>query len=132
MSESYKKTRGACVCCKCLSSRIFWPVSGDQPLNAALLSVKLQAAFELISVRGGEGAKSPARLTSSQADPEFTVDAVREEFRGVLRNMKGKEGEAIREKFGKLPGAAIERLWDEEEQSRKEFELFVRKHVTRS
>ncbi|KAL0570334.1 hypothetical protein V5O48_011631 [Marasmius crinis-equi] len=110
---------------------IFWPVSGDQPLNAALLSVKFKAAFELISVRGGEGAKTPARLTSGQADPEFTVDAVREEFRGVLRNMKGKEGEAIREKFGKL-GAEIGRLWDEEGQSRKEFELFMRNHVTRS
>ncbi|KAL0570330.1 hypothetical protein V5O48_011627 [Marasmius crinis-equi] len=110
---------------------IFWPIGADQALNAVLLSVKHQAAFELISVRGGEGAKRPARFTDGQKDPEFTVDGVREELRDVLKSLKGKEGEAIRRKLDIL-ATEIGKLWDEEGQSRKEFKLFVWKHVTRS
>ncbi|KAJ8095020.1 hypothetical protein PM082_010238 [Marasmius tenuissimus] len=107
---------------------IFWPLSGDQPLNAALVSVQHQAAFELISARGGEGAQRPARYVDDQHDPDFSIDAVRDEFKMVLEKMKGKEGETIRRNFDNL-ATEVGKLWNDGGLSRRELDLFVRRHV---
>ncbi|KAL0064810.1 hypothetical protein AAF712_008207 [Marasmius tenuissimus] len=109
---------------------IFWPVLADQPLNASLLSVKLQAGFELISVRGGAGAKRPARFTEGQPDPLFTVDAARSEFKDVLNKVRGAEGAAVRNNLLRL-STEVGKLWGDEGQSRQEFDKFVKKHVFR-
>ena len=97
-------------------------------MNAALLTVQYQAAFELISVRGGEGAKRPARYTDDQPDPDFSIDGVRSEFRVMLEKMRGKEGKIIRRNFDRLADE-VSKLWSEDGLSRRELDLFVRRHV---
>ncbi|KAL0570335.1 hypothetical protein V5O48_011632 [Marasmius crinis-equi] len=107
---------------------IFWPIIGDQPMNAALMAEKHQAGFELFSVRGGKGANRPARFADGQPDPLFTIDAVREEFKNVLKKMKGKEGDVVRRNVEKLSDE-IGTLWNEDGESRKQLDAFLKKHI---
>jgi hypothetical protein len=88
-----------------------WPFSADQPANSALLSVTHEAAFELLSVREGDGARQPLRMEGKHT-VDFTVNGVRQETREMLAKIKGAEGERIRENAEKL-SRALDGSWKE-------------------
>lgn len=78
-------------------------MSGDQPINAAMLTCTHNAAFELIEVRSGKnGTKPLLRFENTDYKPSFTVDAVRAEIEGLLVKIKGEEGRMVRYNFEKL------------------------------
>ncbi|KAF9270786.1 UDP-Glycosyltransferase/glycogen phosphorylase [Marasmius fiardii PR-910] len=107
---------------------ILWPTGADQPLNASLLSVKYQAAFELLEVRTGEhGRKKPYRCGDGPT-PKFTVESAKEEFGRVLKDSKEEQGAAVRKNFEKL-AMKVGKVWDEGGDARKGLETFLRKYV---
>ena len=75
-------------------------MGADQPVNAAQLSITHKAAFELIEVRSGDkGTKPVLRFENTEYKPTFTVEAVKVEVEGLLANIKGEEGQAVRLNF---------------------------------
>ncbi|KAJ3744145.1 hypothetical protein DFH05DRAFT_1525159 [Lentinula detonsa] len=104
---------------------IFWPMGGDQPINAAVLSLTHKAAFELIEVRSGkDGTKPLLRFEGTEYKPTFTVDAVKAEVGEFLKKIKSDEGQLVRSNFEKL-GKEMWRSWDEGGQSRVELNEFL-------
>lgn len=86
------------------------------------------AAFELISVRTGGGARQPYRLRDE--DPvDFSVEGVGREVRELLRKLEGQEGQEIRTNAQAL-GAAVAKSWSEESgEATTELESFLKKYV---
>ncbi|KAF9065350.1 hypothetical protein BDP27DRAFT_1424914 [Rhodocollybia butyracea] len=92
---------------------ILWPLSGDQPLNAAVLTCTHKAAFELIEVRSGDdGTKPLLRFENTDYKPTFTMDAVRAELEALLVKIKGEEGRMVRSRFENLSEDML-RSWDD-------------------
>ena len=77
---------------------------------AALMSQTHKAGFELLSVRSGTAAKVPYKLRNEPNAIQFTSEAVREEFKGLLVKLRGEEGKQARKATEKL-GDESERLW---------------------
>ncbi|KAF9043665.1 hypothetical protein BDP27DRAFT_1455173 [Rhodocollybia butyracea] len=91
---------------------ILWPMSGDQPVNAATLTCTHKAAFELIEVRSGEdGTKPLLRFENIDYKPTFTVDAVRVEVEELLVKIRGEEGRMVRSNFEDLSDNML-RSWE--------------------
>ncbi|KIK52865.1 glycosyltransferase family 1 protein [Collybiopsis luxurians FD-317 M1] len=108
---------------------IIWPINGDQPLNAANLTLIHKAAFELIEVRGGEdGTKPLLRFKDTEYTPSFTIEGVKEEFIGVLEKIKGEEGQVVRKNFEKL-SEEMGKSWHDGGESNSNFNDFLAKFV---
>jgi hypothetical protein len=107
--------------------RIFYPMGGDQPGNALLLSEGHKAAFELLSVRTGLGQRLPYRCRDGPA-PEFTVEGIRKETRELLRRLNGDEGRLVRAKFESL-GDAYRNTWKEGGEARVNLDAFLTKFI---
>jgi hypothetical protein len=107
--------------------RIFYPMAADQPGNALLMSVKHDAAFELLSVRSGLSDRLPYRCQDGPR-PEFSVEGVKREIRELLRRMKGEEGRRIRANFERL-SEAYKKTWDEGGEAQVNLEAFLRKYL---
>lgn len=73
---------------------IAWPIIGDQPTNAAYISVVHNLGYELFEVRSGYGTLPIARLNNYA--PVATVEAVRTEFNEVLKKALGDDGKEKR------------------------------------
>lgn len=113
-----------------LFPRVIWPFGGDQPTNAALLSLKHRAAFELISVKTGPGAQQPYHLTGR--DPvDFSLDGVRREVQELLVKLRSEEGKEIRRNADAL-GAAMEKSWKEGGEAIAQTNAFLAKYVESS
>jgi hypothetical protein len=98
-------------------------MTADQPGNAVLLSAEYGAAFELLSVRTGTGARQPLRLR--EAPPvDFSVHAVRRETRELLGKLGGEEGMRLRERARHL-AVEMNESWEGGEAAR-ELEGFMR------
>ncbi|KAG7096241.1 hypothetical protein E1B28_003690 [Marasmius oreades] len=104
---------------------IFWPMAGDQPINASLITLKYRAAFEIISVQSGKNMKRPYRC---DVQPSFTVEAVREEVRRMLLRIGNGEGDSVRKTAYKL-SEEISNVWREGGEAMVEIEGFLRKYV---
>ncbi|KAI3616806.1 glycosyltransferase family 1 protein [Moniliophthora roreri] len=105
---------------------IFWPMGGDQCLNSVLLTLKYKAAFELVEVRTGEkGKRRPYRCGPDGPSPRFTVESAREEFRGVLKSIRGEEGEAVRSNFMGI-AEKVAKVWDEGGEAREQLETLLK------
>ncbi|KAL0068302.1 hypothetical protein AAF712_004689 [Marasmius tenuissimus] len=87
---------------------IFWPFHTDQPYNAAMISLKYEAGFELLS--------------------SFTAEAVREEVRHLLVKMKGDEGRVVRRNAESL-ALAVHESWGGGQESSTNLECFLKKFV---
>lgn len=59
------------------------------------MTITHQAAFELVSVRMGEGARQPYYL-ADQAPVDFSIEGVRREVRDLLEKLRGSEGAQVR------------------------------------
>jgi hypothetical protein len=99
-------------------------MTADQPGNAALLSTAYGAAFELLSVRTGTGARQPLRLR--EAPPVyFSVQAVRCETRELLGKLGCEEGLRVRERAGRL-AMKMNESWEEGGEAVRELERLMR------
>jgi hypothetical protein len=108
--------------------RIFYPISGDQPANALLMTIKHEAAFEFLSVRTGVlGEQLPYRCRNGPV-PEFSPDGVKKETRELLKRLNGEEGRRVRANFERL-GEAYSRNWEESGEARLNLEGFLTKYV---
>lgn len=70
---------------------IFWPIAGDQPLDAIQIAGVHDCGFELLQVRTGP-AKSVAYQNGTNVEIVGTEGAVREEMRRLLEMSKGPRG----------------------------------------
>ncbi|KAG8909790.1 hypothetical protein FRC01_006722 [Tulasnella sp. 417] len=71
---------------------VFWPMTCDQPIHAAHMTLKLDASFELTQVRTGTGAQPPKR----GGIVEGTDEAIAQEIAGIVEDLKGPVGERKR------------------------------------
>ncbi|KIO21440.1 hypothetical protein M407DRAFT_28961 [Tulasnella calospora MUT 4182] len=71
---------------------VFWPMTCDQPIHAAHMTLKLDASYELIQVRTGTGAQPPKRGDIV----EGTDEAIAQEIAGIVEDLKGPVGERKR------------------------------------
>lgn len=100
-----------------------WPLIGDQPTNAALMSITHEAGFELLSIRDGPGARQPLRM-EGKAPVDFSVDGVREETRELLVKLGGPEGMRVRANAVRL-GEKLDKSWKEGGEARGELQKFM-------
>jgi hypothetical protein len=99
-----------------------WPFIGDQPGNAALLSIMHNAAFELLSVRERAGARQPLQMDSKKP-VDFSAEGARKETRELLVKLKGPEGERMRANAGRLD-VELDKLWEEGGEARENLQGF--------
>jgi hypothetical protein len=102
-----------------------WPFIGDQPSNAALLSITHEAAFELLSVRSGLGARQPLRMEGEEP-VDFSIEGVRKETRELLVKLKGSEGVRVRSNAERL-GVELDKSWKEGGEASGELQSFLSK-----
>ena len=101
--------------------RIIWPFGSDQPLNAIIVSEKLQIGYELIEVRGGNGLKPICR---NGRVPTGTIDAVKAEMREVLDKAFGEDGEQKRARLAQVKKAALSE-WEDGGTSKHDMVAFL-------
>jgi hypothetical protein len=104
---------------------------GDQPHNAALMTLTHRAAFEMLSVREGDGARPPLRVVrgASSAKPvDFTFDGLRTEVRELLSLMHGADGTLVRENLEKL-AVAMDASWKDGGEASMQLAAFLQKYV---
>ena len=105
-----------------MPNRIFWPFFGDQALNAIHCTAHLEIAYELVEVRSG--AHGLKRIYRTGRTPLGTVEAVREEVRGVLQSAFGADGARKRERLVGMR-RAVNGQWDEDGASRRDVVAFL-------
>ncbi|GJJ10982.1 hypothetical protein Clacol_005211 [Clathrus columnatus] len=71
---------------------IIWPLQADQPYNAMNLTLNLKVAYQLLEVRINHGLKPLYRGYK----PKGTKEAIDTEFRQVLKDAFGSDGDAKR------------------------------------
>ena len=101
------------------TSRIAWPITFDEPANAALMSLSLDVAFELIQVRTGVHGLKPAYRCGG-IKPTGTADGVAAELENVLNRMRGEEGERKR-KAAEMVRERFRQGWEEGGAASKDF-----------
>ncbi|OJT07325.1 Anthocyanidin 3-O-glucosyltransferase 5 [Trametes pubescens] len=100
---------------------IVWPIDADQPLNAVYLSEELNVAYELIEVRNGCGL---GKIYRNGRTPVGTIDAVKEEMRGVLDQAFGADGAEKRARLQVLR-KKLQVAWNEDGIARREVGSFL-------
>ncbi|KAF8750323.1 Glycosyltransferase family 1 protein [Rhizoctonia solani] len=70
---------------------IFWPMAGDQPMNAIQVASVHDCGFEFLQVRTGD-ARSVAYRNGFEVEILGTEDAVRDEMKQILKMSKGVRG----------------------------------------
>ncbi|KAI5117418.1 hypothetical protein M0805_004050, partial [Coniferiporia weirii] len=96
---------------------ICWPFEGDQPINAANISVTHGAGYELFEVRTGHGLRPLHRLGGGA--PEGTIAAVRREAAEVFTKARGEDGAEKRANAQRL-AKAFAQYWEEGGEGWKE------------
>lgn len=94
--------------------RIYAPISGDQPANAAKGSDVLKIGYELFQTRNGEHGVKPIHRHGPDAGPiEGTVESVEKEFRDVLAKARGEDG-AIRRANASKISQVLQNGWNQD------------------
>ncbi|KAF8572743.1 glycosyltransferase family 1 protein [Ramaria rubella] len=101
---------------------IAWPLSADQPINAAYLTLTLDVAFEMFEVRTGYGLKPLRRGVT----PAGTIEAVENEARDIILRLRGPEGVRKR-KNAELLRDKLRGEWAEGGDARKNLQRFLNK-----
>ncbi|KIJ28937.1 glycosyltransferase family 1 protein [Sphaerobolus stellatus SS14] len=102
---------------------IAWPILGDQPDNAALLSLKLNVAYQLTEARTGEaGLKALKR----GVQPTGTIQAVEREAREVLEKARSVDGE-IKRKNAHAIKDRMKEAWEENGEALTELRRLLEK-----
>ncbi|KAI0775764.1 UDP-Glycosyltransferase/glycogen phosphorylase [Trametes elegans] len=100
---------------------ICWPFLGDQPVNTIHLTETLDAGFELLEVRTGNGLRPIYRTGKT---PTGTIDAVKAEAQDVLTRAFGEEGKRKREKLLAVK-EKLDKAWTTDGASRRDVEAFL-------
>lgn len=98
---------------------IFWPITGDQHLNAAHMTLKHDCSFELIQVRTGTGAQPPKRGGVVHG----TDEAVASEFEHILSDLKGPVGDRKRKNLAAVRAQLLQDLEEGGDADREVREL---------
>ncbi|KAK7463052.1 hypothetical protein VKT23_007638 [Stygiomarasmius scandens] len=108
---------------------IYWPISADQPYNAALMTLRHKAGFELLEVRTSSSGL-PGQPFRCKDGPklDFTVESARKEIRALLDRLRGEEGRAVRKNCEQL-SEKMGRTWDEDGESRKNLREFLSRFI---
>lgn len=85
---------------------IFWPITGDQHLNAAHMTLKHDCSFELIQVRTGTGAQPPKRGGVVHG----TDEAVASEVEHIISDLKGPVGDRKRRNLAAVRAQLLQYL----------------------
>ncbi|KAF7342304.1 Glycosyltransferase family 1 protein [Mycena venus] len=85
---------------------ICWPIEGDQPIGAVILSESLNVAFHLMEVRTGKGLQ---RLHSGKT-PQGTSASMRAEFEEVIDQCRDTVGDEKRENVRRVQ-AEFAKAW---------------------
>lgn len=125
-----------CFLCKLTDIfRICWPQEGDQPANAAYITISLNVSYELIQVRTGFGRRKMHRHASPHSTPgpslfdsETPFSSVRAEFRDIIARAQGPDGERKRENAIRM-GERLAKAWGEGGVSRETIKRFVAKFI---
>ena len=104
--------------------RIFFPLEGDQPINAAHVTENLHAAFELFQVRSVDGLKP---LHRNGITPAGTREAVGIEVRQTIDLCRSEKGQEIRSNAEKLK-VKYAKAWEEDGVARQEIRKFLHKY----
>ncbi|KAF5313262.1 hypothetical protein D9619_003742 [Psilocybe cf. subviscida] len=107
---------------------IAWPFLTDGPRNAAHLSENLKVAIELIEVRTGENGLKPLRRTGRAA--KGTRAAVREEFLGIIDDIRGAKGADLRMAAERLKSEYAD-AWKKGGDAKLEMRAFLERFVLR-
>ncbi|GJJ06839.1 hypothetical protein Clacol_001035 [Clathrus columnatus] len=102
-------------------ARIAWPLSADQPVNAAYTSSILNIAYELFETR----IRSGLRPLYRGIEPQGTLEAIETEIRNVLQQAWGCDGARKRENILKLK-EKLNIAWNEDGEARIEFLEFLK------
>ncbi|GJJ16199.1 hypothetical protein Clacol_010495 [Clathrus columnatus] len=100
---------------------IAWPLSADQPVNAAYTSSILNIAYELFETR----IRSGLRPLYRGIEPQGTLEAIETEIRNVLQQAWGCDGARKRENILKLK-EKLNIAWNEDGEARIEFLEFLK------
>ncbi|KAL1942098.1 hypothetical protein VTO73DRAFT_6628 [Trametes versicolor] len=100
---------------------IVWPIDADQPINAVYLAEEVNVAYELIEVRNGCGL---GKIYRNGRTPVGTIDAVKEEMRGVLDRAFGADGAEKRARLQVLR-KKLQAAWGEDGVARREVGAFL-------
>lgn len=85
---------------------VFWPITGDQHLNAAQMTLKHDCSFELIQVRTGTGAQPPKRGGIVKG----TDEAVASEIEHIISDLKGPVGDRKRRNLAAVRAQLLQDL----------------------
>ncbi|GJJ06841.1 hypothetical protein Clacol_001037 [Clathrus columnatus] len=101
---------------------IAWPLSADQPVNAAYMSSVLNIAYELFETRIGSGLRPLYRGIK----PQGALEAIETEIRTVLQKAWGCDGARKRENILKLK-EKLNIAWNEDGEARIELREFLKR-----
>ncbi|THV01916.1 UDP-Glycosyltransferase/glycogen phosphorylase [Dendrothele bispora CBS 962.96] len=108
---------------------IYWPMSADQPYNAALVSLQHKAGFELLEVRtSAEGLPGQPYRCKDDLALEFTIESARREIRALLENVKGEEGRVVRKNCEEL-SEKMGKTWDKDGGSKRDLGEFLSRFI---
>ncbi|GJJ09757.1 hypothetical protein Clacol_003981 [Clathrus columnatus] len=103
---------------------ITWPLSADQPVNAAYMSSTLNIAYELFETRRG-----PGLLPLHQGiKPQGTLEAIEKEIQTILEKAWSPDGVQKRENLHVLT-KKINKAWNDNGEARIEFRKFLKRFV---
>ncbi|KAI0790595.1 UDP-Glycosyltransferase/glycogen phosphorylase [Abortiporus biennis] len=104
---------------------ILWPYHADQPFNAIHLTENLDAGYELIEVRNGDGLKPRCRTGTS---PTGTIESVRAEAHQVLSDAFGASGKQKRANMKALQEKVLGE-WQDGGASKADFEKLIQTFI---
>ena len=108
-----------------LFCRIFFPLIGDQPVNAAHVTENLHAALELFQVRSGDGLNKPHR---NGVTPTGSREAVGIEVRQTIDLCRSEKGQEIRSNAEELK-VKFAKAWEENGAAKQEVRNFLNKYA---
>ena len=106
-----------------LCYRLAWPLFADQPDNAALLSLKLDVAYQLIEARTGEPG---LKFLKRGVQPTGTVEALRHETREILQKARGEDGK-LKRKNAKDIQKKMKAAWNDNGEATTELRRLLEK-----
>ena len=104
--------------------RICWPITADQPGNAAYVT-EINVAFELFQVRIGDGLKPLAR---NGVAAEGTREAVGIEIRHTIDLCRSEKGQEMRCNAEQLK-VKFAQTWEEDGIARQDIRKFLLKYT---